>query len=136
MPDISMLSGTALPCVRSMQVENQIKQHCSWIEDQLRAIVTSPQAHPLTLKGPQSGASAMAKPKMRESELIATVKSLQRALDKQQKEMQSMVASSKYMQVIRRNVPISLLPYCTGHTPVKRLTPCRRSQHTRPPRRS
>jgi hypothetical protein len=48
----------------------------------------------------------LGKPKIRESELIATVKSLQKALEKQQKEMLSMVPSSKYMQVLFAKVPV------------------------------
>lgn len=86
--------------LRFWQDEKRIKQHCAWVERQLQTIAISPEAHSLSLAGAQSAAPGLGKPKMRESELIATVKSLQRALDKQQKEMQSMVASSKYMQVI------------------------------------
>lgn len=53
---------------------------------------------------------------MRESELIATVKSLQRALDKQQKEMQSMVASSKYMQVLSIRLVAVVSEHVAGYT--------------------
>jgi uncharacterized protein (DUF3084 family) len=83
-----------------VQEQDQIRGHLAWIEGQIHSMLTSPPTAPFDHTASLSTGQTLGRSKMRESELIATVKSMQKAMEKQHKEMQSMVASSKYMQVL------------------------------------
>jgi hypothetical protein len=84
--------------------------HFAWIEKGLHGLLSVPDNTNQKRDTTEARQTAR-KHRLRENELMATVQSMQRALDRQQKELQSMVPSSKYMQV-KMSVTYLLLLRC------------------------